>query len=662
MTTALRLMRLELWNFKGVRHFVLEPEGDNLSIYGDNATGKTTLKDAWSWLLFDKDSANKKDFDIKTLTPHGRPIHNLEHKVEGVLEADGRRITLTKVYKEVWERKRGTTTDQFTGHTTNYFVNGVPLPLGEYKAKVAEIADESTFRLHTDPLFFNEQVKWPDQRKVLLQVCGDISDEEVFASNRDLALLPEILDGRSVAEHKLMLAAQRKKINDAMKTLPARIDETTKALPEVSGDQAKIRAEIAELNRQRQERAAELTGGDIGAALTEAKRRLNEITVRLMDADNAIREANSKVVQAEQVKLNGAADKAEAAKRTIRRLQGEIRDGDVDIQRTEAKLSGLREEWQRIHDWEFTFEQSETCPTCGQALPQEKLQATRDGALASFNLDKSRKLETNKTEGKRWKAGLDQAKASNEQRRADLAQAEGALAGLTTEADEIQARINRLRAAAPDLTKQPEYQRLQADRAEAERVIADIQAGNSVARGMVNDAVREFDQQIEAKNAELAQFGQLERGLKRVAELEAEEKRLSAEFEKLEYELNLCDRFIEAQAKMLEEHVNSYFTYAHFRLFTEQINGGRESCCDCLLNGVPYASMNSGGRIKVGLDIINTLSQHYGFTAPVFVDNAESVTRLIPVRAQVIRLVVSKPDKTLRIESDALAVPEREAV
>ena len=60
--------------------------------------------------------------------------------------------------------------------------------------------------------------------------------------------------------------------------------------------------------------------------------------------------------------------------------------------------------------------------------------------------------------------------------------------------------------------------------------------------------------------------------------------------------------------------------------------------------------LNNGMKINVGIDIINALSRHYGVTVPLFVDNAEGVTRLEESDTQVIRLVVSEHDKELRLE------------
>jgi predicted ATP-dependent endonuclease of OLD family len=195
----MRLISLTLNNFKGIKSFALKPQGKDINIYGDNATGKTTLADAFMWLLFDKDSQNRKDFQIKTLGQDGEPEHGLEHSVEAVLELEnGKRITLKKVFKEKWTKKRGSATAEFTGHTTDHFIDGVPAKKKEYDEKIAEIADEQIFRLLTDPAYFNQQLHWQKRRELLLEVCGDVSDAEVIASKADLSKLADILGNRTI--------------------------------------------------------------------------------------------------------------------------------------------------------------------------------------------------------------------------------------------------------------------------------------------------------------------------------------------------------------------------------------------------------------------------------------------------------------------------------
>jgi len=149
----MKLLKLTLKNFKGVKNFELNAEGKNLKVFGDNATGKTTLFDSFVYLLFDKDSNNKSDFAIKTLDENNNELHGLDHEVEGIFDLDDQELTLRKVYSEKWAKKRGSATKDFTGHTTDYFINGVPSKLKEYKDKVSSIVDEDVFNFNVTELF-----------------------------------------------------------------------------------------------------------------------------------------------------------------------------------------------------------------------------------------------------------------------------------------------------------------------------------------------------------------------------------------------------------------------------------------------------------------------------------------------------------------------------
>lgn len=648
-----RLLKLRLRNFKGIRDFVFEPDGKDVSVWGDNAVGKTTLADAFMWLLFDKDSSNRANFDIKTLGPDGQPIHNLEHEVEGVLEVNGREMTLRKVYAEKWTKKRGSATAEFSGHTTDYFIDGVPVQQAEYKARVTQIADESTFRLLTDPRYFNEQLHWQKRREVLLQVCGDVSDREVIASDRALADLPNILGNRTLADHRKVIAARRTEINKELDKIPVRIDEATRALPEANGDRAALAAEIARLSELRQAKAGELVRIDAGGEIVERQKAVREIEIQMLDLQHRLRASGDQAVQQERGRLAEIGEQADARRREIRRLQLDGQEADREIESLQSRLQKLRAEWAAINAREFTLSVEESCPTCGQALPQEQVQAAREKALADFNARKSADLEANAAEGKRLRARLDQLLADQQQRNEGVAQAERALGGLEAQAANIHNRIDKLRSETPDFTRDAEHLRLAEAKAQIEQQIADLRSGSAATRQQVTQEVARFDEQISALRGEAVKIDQRQQGLARIDELKAQERALAAEFERLEKELYLTEEFIRAKVHMLESKINGRFNLARFRLFEAQVNGAIAEACDTMYNGVPYTTgLNTGARTVVGMDIIRTLSEHYGFKAPVWIDNRESVIRLPDMDCQVISLIVSERDKKLRVETE----------
>ena len=127
----------------------------------------------------------------------------------------------------------------------------------------------------------------------------------------------------------------------------------------------------------------------------------------------------------------------------------------------------------------------------------------------------------------------------------------------------------------------------------------------------------------------------------RIAELMVEERQLAAEFENIEGELFVTEEFVRAKVKLLEENINSKFGIARFKLFNVLVNGAVEECCETMVNGVPWANLNRGARMNAGLDIIRTLQDHYEFRCPVWIDNAEAVTKLVPMQCQMFRLFVN---------------------
>ncbi|MGP4073811.1 AAA family ATPase [Piscibacillus sp. B03] len=658
---TLKLLSLNLHNFKGIQDFTLDTHSDSLRIMGDNATGKTTVFDAFVWLLFDKDSNNKKDFQIKTVDAHGNELHNLDHEVEGTFLLNGHELSLKKVYKEKWTKKRGSASKEFSGHTTDYYIDGVPSKKKEYNDKVAEIIDEKVFKLLTSPSYFNEHMGWKERRDTLLEVAGDVSDGEVISSNNNLTKLLDVLGNRSIDDHKKVIAAKRKEINKRLDVIPELIAEVERNKPEVNENKESLEKEIASIQHKIDEKQEKINSLNNGSEVSNLKKQLSDIDLELSN----IKQEHDQQGKEELFKLRTSKQEEES---NIQLLNGKISTFEQLIQSNQQRITdyrvemdNLREEWKDVDQEEFTHDEDCNCPTCGQELPEEQIQSAREKALNEFNQKKANKLQQIKLQGQDRKMKVEKLLADNQKHQTEITQLETEIKKKEDKVQKLNGKIAELEQHVTDVSEVPEYQSKLKERQEVEKQIKDAEAN-------VYDSVQTIKQEIGKHQLEqqelrvkVSEIDTAERSQKRIKELEDEEKRLAAEFEQLEEELYLADEFIRTKVNMLEEKINSKFKYAHFKLFTQLNHGGLEETCETLFKGVPYSSgLNNAARINVGLDIINTLSKHYGFEAPIFIDNAEAVTELIDTNAQTISLVVSEKDKELRIESPEQA--QREAV
>jgi DNA repair exonuclease SbcCD ATPase subunit len=650
----LRLQRLTLKNFKGISHFTVEAEGQSISVLGDNATGKTTISDSFRWLLFDKDSQDKKDFAIKTLDSKGNVIPGIEHEVEAIIEYDGRLIALRKVYMEKWTKKKGSAQAVFTGHTTDYFIDGVPAKKKDYESKIAELCNEGVFKLLTDPTYFNENLHWQDRRKILLEVCGDITDQEVIAANKKLKELPDILKGRSLDDYKKIIASERTRINKELEKIPVRIDEVTNTLPEeasietVKSLKRQIEHSKGKINDLEQKKAGLSNTG----AKAEKQKQIAEIDTQLITLKNQHRQQVENKVDNKRRQLREVQEEALSLTSDINRLENQIQSLLEEQADAEVQRQSLRNKWYEVNQRQLIEpDESDTCPTCGQSLPAEQVQAAREKRINDFNLEKATDLKKINAKGialKEKSENIEEQITTDGKKLAELkANAEAKEADIQT----LKEELATITATQTQIEETEEYKQLTSQKAALGKEIENLEQSNQEEMRKLQNDIDWQNEVLSSLQLKVAQIEVAETSKKRIEELKQQERDLAAEFERLEHELYLIDEFTKAKVNMLDSKINSKFKLARFKLFDTQVNGGIVECCETTYQGVPYSSgLNNGHRNAVGMDIISTLSEHYNFYPPIFVDNAESITVLPEMKAQVIRLVVSENDKKLRVE------------
>lgn len=656
----MKLLNHHLGNFKGIKDFTLDTQGQNVNIYGENATGKTSILDGFLWLLFGKDSQNKADFAIKTLDADGNEIHGLEHAVESVLSLNGKPLTLRKVYSEKWTKKRGSAKKEFTGHTTDHFIDGVPVKKGEYDARIANIASEDIFKLLTSPTYFNEHLHWQDRREILLQVCGDISDGDVLDSlatlqNKDQILaLTNILNTRSLDDHRKIIQARRTEINKELDKIPVRIDEADMAKPDIStvNNPKALQADIKVVKESIKKENEKLARLESGGEVAEKTKKLREIEAEIIQLQSETRDKNDAEIRKYQDQASKIREQVLTFQVNISNCKSNNDRQRKEIESLNEQMGKLRDKWHELAGEEFQEpEQSDVCPTCGQTIPEEQIREAVEKAQAEFNRQKAEKLGSINAEGKQLKAQADEIQAEIEKTKQNIADYEEKLKQEKTTLKVFESKIEALRRDAESQEEDPAVGLKLKEKAIIEQEIESLKAGNTEAREKVVEGIQELEEILSTLEECQAKVKMRKSLDDRIEKLKAQERELAAEYERLEGELYLTEEFIRQKVSLLEEKINSKFEMARFKLFNVLVNGAVEECCETTYQGVPFGSLNNGARINVGLDIIRTLAKHYNFYPPIFIDNREAVTSLIDMGdQQVISLIVSEKDKELRVE------------
>lgn len=666
----IRLNCLSLRDFQGGT-MSIDFQGRDTSIYAANAGGKTRLVSAFNWLLFSKDALGRAEFEIKNLDAQGEVAHGLEHSVEVGLDMNGQPITLKKVYSEKWTKRRGSANREFAGHTTQYYIDGIPVQEKEYLARIIEIAgDESRFRLLTNPIAFPSLPALPtlkdptrNQRSILFEVCSDISDADVIASDPKLSPLPGILGKRSLDDHRKIIIARRIEINKEMQTIPVRIDEVHRGLPDVTGiDRQTSEKEAQRLDTALNDAKLRLQGTNTGGAIADLTKKLAGFNADLQKMENTHRSGSLITLNRLNQQISEVEAKVNGSRRRLAIIEGDLKAKDGTLQATEVDLTRLRKQWMAVNAEEFPKKTetliAETCYACGQSLPAEKVEESRDKvqevqkkALADFNQNKAEHLKMIDDKGMDVKDREERLRGEIKALKVEQDALAQGLSVLDLELKQVVKDRDTLKCSSQDFSGVDGWADIFDEIERVEILIKEEKEGKAEEVKELEDDVKGHGALLQAAKGKVEAFVRREQGEKRIEELKAEEKKLSKEFEKLEGELYLCDLFVRQKVSMLTDNINSKFEFTRFRLFTELINGGIEPTCEITVNGVGYNSgLNAAAKTQAGMDIIRTLQRHYGIHCPIFIDNRESCTEVPKMGCQVVSLYVSSEDKQLRIE------------
>lgn len=672
----IKLKSLHIENFKGIK--LLDVSfGDKTKIKGQNASGKTTIFDSFTWLLFNKNSAGEEKFNVRPLDADGNRIDNVEIKVSAVLEVDGKEVELSKVQKQNWVKKRGTDTAVLQGNVNSFEIDGYPKSESDYRAYISGLVNEDLFKMLTNPQYFSS-MKWKEQRDILMKFVSDISDVELAQGNPEFTdLLPELEKAPSTDDIQKKFSKALSEWKKQQAEIPVRIDELSKSLVQI--DTAEQELAKADLERRIAEVDSKIK--DAGSAISDLRSEEMQLQFEMSgimqtmnrELSNKRRELDNEKFEASQAftdvhnKISSSSKQIEINKTAIEAAEKKRSELGAEYNTEKAKV--FDETPYLFHDEEWQFdENSMICKSCGQVLPSDKIEQIKadfEERKAKAKTDAEKRLEDAKdrfqtchaSELKRISdAGFEQRDLivkltdDNEKLQAEIESLEKQEQEAIAKQNELSKQLDELPAEA-DYSQNAEYVNLKARHDEVTAQIESMKSSDD-ANEIFKEERKALVAELDSVRSEISKAYNNVAIEDRIGELEAEQKEVGQKVADQEKMLYLLEQFIKAKMLRISETINSKFKTVSWKLFENQYNGGLKECCECTVNGVPYSTLNSGHRIIAGLDIIQSLSELYGVTAPIFTDNAESINEFnIPnMDSQMIMLCVSD-DKDLVVES-----------
>ncbi len=639
-------------NFKGFRNMTIEFNEDITTICGRNGSGKTSIFDGFTWLLFGKDSQDRKAFNIKTLDENGKAIPKLPHEVSAIIIVDGETIELCRRFNEKWVKRRGQIEEEFTGHEEERLYNNVPMSLKEWNEKISNICSEQVFKFITNPKYFVSQK--PDvQRAMLFRMAGELSDADIAAGNDDFSALLASLTGKTMEEYKKEIQAKKRRIKAEIEAIPERIDERKRDISALSeydyptieasikdkqDKVAKIEAEMLDLSKKNEA---------ISQKRSEAIKELGQLKERKLRLEYEIKEKVTADYRAAISKKNDIQSKISDLERNIQSLSNR-RDG---LKRTIEECTSYREkliaEWKSINASAITFNENDfVCPTCKRPLDIDDIEKKQQEMTENFNLAKSSRLAENNRKGQENKKKMQEAEA--------------AIISIDSEIKKASEEIEKLKSAEeyainlvepdayPVIEGNTEYKKLSEEISAKEKAL-EGSSTNNVDTSSQKQELSLLKSEIDSLKRTLANRETIIRNTQRIGELEAQYKEGAQELADLERIEFTMAAFNKARIEAIDKRINGMFSLVKFKMYEQQINGGEIETCEAVVNGIPYSGQNNAMQINMGIDIINAICKFEGITAPIFIDNAESVNEFIPSHSQVIKLVVTT-DNELSIQ------------
>ena len=633
-----RIKRLSIENWRA-QNRVIE-FSDITEIRGRNESGKSTVLNAFLWLMTGYDEEDRANYQLFDNTVEQTYENAVPASVEAVLDIDGYEYTFKKSAKQGWSRPRGKSeyerkgTDDYT-----FYTDGIEVSATQYKSQIESLlAPIDKLKIMLNLRYFL-MLDWKDMRKQLEAMVGEIESSDFRG---DYSVILQDLIKYTPDELKSLYKSKMKPMKVSIEGLPKAIETMQNNLPDLT--------EVEEARK----------------AIDEAKQQIADIDEKIVGAGDFAkpyidkRNAELAEITKLQEEYNYSQYKyASNFNEEVEKIEKEIRDVDsynADVDRTNKKAESDKEnakkELEKMTDLLYGLQKrheelteqnkeckarvftGEKCAYCGQELPEDKLEEARK----RFNEQKEKDHAYIVSQGKSNKEYLERTLKCIENLKAEI-EKPLELQEKRSKA-ELETKLADLRASFVPYNKTTEG-------AEKMAVIEEKRANLTVIPQQDNSALlnmkRGLLDEIEANSKKLGMKDEYDKQVEKIKALQEELKNNSIELAKLEGKLAKVKEYEEEKAKIISDRVNGKFEYVQIEMSETNKSGDIVPACVIKDNkGVNALVTNNASRVLCGIDIAIAFQKFYGLSLPLFIDDYElfSEDNQPDVNRQVIRLIV----------------------
>lgn len=644
----LKLKQLALTNFKGMKNAKFEFPDNETFLHGRNGSGKTSMLDSFIWCFFGKDHLGRSDHELKTHDKDGNTIPRLDCEVEATIEVDGVVTVLKRVYAEKWVKPRTQEDEVFEGNKTNYYINDILVKAGEYSDFVSSLCSEQVFKSITNPAYFPNLTK-DEQRKILFSIAGELTDEEVAGDNKDFQSLLAEITGVTFENFKKDINAKKRKVKDELEGIPYRIDELKKSIPEIPNEEevskeiTKAQERIDEIEKSLNDASSNMESENKGRM--EIQSKINNLELKNQEIGHEFTTKRNSEIAKKRAEIQELEESTSGiAKKEAERL-ADIAILEKEKALNEKRLAELREEWRTINAEQLTFpEGAFQCPTCNRLLEVGDIEQKQSELTENFNQSKAKKIDDNKSKGlavsTRIKEIDEELKALQEPEKPPLF--------VGTRISALKGELAKMIESDPESYKQESQYTANLAAIEEHKEALKNRPTLSDNTDLINEK-RTLTSTVDSLKSKLALKDVVTNTTTRIDQLEKQKKTLNQELATLEKKEFLLKQFEYSKNTEYENRINGLFEFTKFRLFKTQVDGQIVPDCECMVDGVPYSTLNNAMQVGAGLDIIKTISKVNNKYAPIWIDNREGVTEIPLMDTQVINLVVNPETELVRM-------------